>query len=180
LANDLAFLNKLATPETPTSPQCTAISDPTNEDNTDKPIPSNITTIKRNHTSSGSTVQPARQKAKQTDTMDVDHNQDDESETTAFGNQHQPETPSNSQSSPTSSEYIPDEQYKFNLAHSQATRLEVIDALAIAKARSKTNYKQTLDYVNNHAQVNVDHLKRLAMAPRRAHNDSTAPHEHPK
>jgi hypothetical protein len=112
--------------------------------------------------------------------MDVDHNQDDESETTAFGNQHQPETPSNSQSSPTSSEYVPDEQYKFNLAHSQATRLEVIDALAIAKARSKTNYKQTLDYVNNHAQVNVDHLKRLAMAPRRAHNDSTAPHEHPK
>jgi hypothetical protein len=74
---------------------------------------------------------------------------------------------------------LSDDHYKFNLAHSLATRLQVINALAIVKGRYKENYKLTLDYVNNHPQVNIDHLKRLATAPRRAHNESKAPHTHP-
>jgi hypothetical protein len=179
ITDDLAFLSNLATMDSPASPQCTTITDATTTDNgTPPPIPNQITTSKRTHHSSGSTVQPAKQKAKSnnqsTDHMEVDPHQESESDSTTFGNQH--ETPS--QSPP--AEFIPDDQYKFNLAHSQATRLEVIDALAIAKGRSKENYKQTLDYINNHAQVNIDHLKRLATAHRRAHNDSSkAPPTHP-
>jgi hypothetical protein len=201
---DLAFLQQLANSDTPTSPQVTSINSDSPSDQTHQQlIPHQITT-KRPHHPTGYTVTPQRQKAKSLaphsrhhhpssfhpsfhppdDTMDVEQlapgsteqehsTLTSDTDSNLFGDEHQPETPE----LPT--EFIPDDQYAFDLSHSQPTRIEVMDTLAITKAISQQHYQKALDYVKSHKNINVDHLKSLTSTSRRAHNDSKAPSMQP-
>lgn len=113
--------------------------------------------------------------------MDVEHINNNAEDSTSMSEldshsleEHQHETP---QFTPIQlpSELIPDDQYAFDRAHTQQTRLEVLDALATAKAISQRQYQKTLDYVNSHKTINVDHLKSLTKVSQRARNESKAP-----
>jgi hypothetical protein len=196
---DLAFLQQLANTDTPTSPHIKSIgSDHTSTRSDDSSIPQQIMTSKRPHHPTGMTVTPLRQKPRQRpvhnttpgsfhpsfhppDSMDVEHINNNAEDSTSMSEldshsleEHQHETP---QFTPIQlpSELIPDDQYAFDRAHTQQTRLEVLDALATAKAISQRQYQKTLDYVNSHKTINVDHLKSLTKVSQRARNESKAP-----
>lgn len=188
--DDIAFLHLLANAPEP---------EPTDT------IPTHITTSppKRPHQSSGSTVQPIPQWPKPTtthtpihDQMDVDKQQPDESTTSTTTDDHnhaesfsQPcDFPLFANNSPVESyklhpEHIPDNQYQLNLAHSQQTRLEVLDALGVAKTISHHIYERTLSYASKHKHIDIDKLKHIATqqplpSASGAHNDKQAPPHH--
>jgi hypothetical protein len=64
ITDDLAFLANLATSDLPVSPQHTTITDAPTDNGTPPPIPNQISTSKRTHHSSGSTIQPAKTESK--------------------------------------------------------------------------------------------------------------------
>jgi hypothetical protein len=75
------------------------------------------------------------------------------------------------ESYPLHPEQIPDDQYLFDPTHSQQTRLEVYDALGVAKTVSYQNYENTLAYATNHKHIDIDKLKSIA-----TQHPSTPPH----
>jgi hypothetical protein len=183
--DDIAFLQLLTNtdiPETPTS------------------VPNQISTAtKRPHHPTGTTIQPELRRPRQPKTNTTSTHIPDHMEIDTEQQQHT--TTDHSESEPsegyrfllncnppirrqhTSSqdypdEYIPDEEYCFDLAHSQATRLEIRDALGLAKAISPTNYNKTFDYIQRKSKsINIDQLKQYAthpFPPEDAHNDNTA------
>jgi hypothetical protein len=152
----------------------------------DLPIPQQITTTKCPHLPSGTTVTPQHQKPKNITTkhhhqhaltkqgafhpsfhppdesMDVENliqRHEDNTSTSGTDSQsfseHQHETPQFTHHH-LPSEFIPDDQYAFDLSHSQATRIEVIDALELAKSISNRQYQTIFEYVNAHKNINVE------------------------
>jgi hypothetical protein len=184
VADDIAFLQLLTNTTKPDIPS------PNNQ------IPSLITTSppKRPHHPSGATIQPIPRRPKPAtcptpqDNMDVDVQPPDDHTTTT--------TDTDGGSIPSSQfhifrnatpvesyrlhpENIPDNQYLFDPTHSQQTRLEVLDALGVAKTVLYQNYENTITYATNHKHIDIDQLKAIATqqppTPPRAHNDSQAP-----
>jgi hypothetical protein len=71
---------------------------------------------------------------------------------------------------------IPDSQYAFCLEHSQATCLEVQDALGVARSISEKRFQETFHFLTRHGNDPFDlHLlKNIASQPAtppRAHNN---------
>jgi hypothetical protein len=62
----------------------------------------------------------------------------------------------------------------FDQNHSQDTRLEIMDALGIAKTHSLQHYQQTYNYVAHSKQIDITYMKQLATNLLDAHNDSKA------
>jgi hypothetical protein len=166
--DDLAFLTLLTTTDTNSSTQeqtRTHNTDSTDSiTTTDTPmhtlpdtptIPDQILTSKRPHQPSGETVTPDLRRSKHT-TPD-----DDDSMIIDDPNALPPES-------------IPDADYTFDPTHSQDTRLEIIDALGIAKTHSPRHYQQTYDYIANTKHIDITYMKKLATQLLDAHNDSMA------
>jgi hypothetical protein len=124
-------------------------------------IPDQILTSKRPHQPSGETITPDLRRSKHTTDDDDSMVIDD---------------PNNPVSS-LPPEGISDAEYMFDNNHSQDTRLEIIDALGIAKAHSLQHYQQTYNYIANSKQIDITYMKQLATHLLDARNDSKAsPH----
>jgi hypothetical protein len=183
--DDIAFLQSITNTENP-------------ETQAPPSIPNHVSTAtKRPHHPSGTTVQPELRRSKQPelrrskqppqDQMEIDppstehhsNEVDTESEEYRFLLNCNPRI--RHSPNPHLEEVIPDSEYEFDLAHSQETRLEVRDALGIAKAISPTNYNKTIDYIRRHKKyINIDKLKQYATHPfpNNAHNDNTVSPNH--
>jgi hypothetical protein len=128
--------------------------------------------------------------------MDIDHQQPpDESTTTTTGTDDHTETfsqpcdfPLFTTNSPVEAyklhpEYLSDDRYMFDRSHSQQTRIEVLDALGLAKTISPQNYECTMAYISKHKHLDIDKLKQIATqtppSNTGAHNElGHAPHHH--
>jgi hypothetical protein len=175
------------------------------QENHSQAIPQQISS-KRPHFSSGETIQPLSQKAKNQihassdhsasqpppdameveqaeQTQDDDHTATNSEVTDPFGGlQHplllneRPHVPD--MAAYPNAETIPDEEYEFDITHSQPTRLEVRDALAVAKTISATTYNRTLEYIQTNRYIDIDYLQSLSKhrfpEKQSAHNESTA------
>jgi hypothetical protein len=160
------------------------------------PPPTTITTPKRPHIPTGETVTPLKQKSK-SQVMPInlppDNAQTSDTATTSTQDslsyptfpEHQNEDIMMDEDEyfdhNDEEEEIPDTQYEFCLEHSQPTRLEIMDALGIARSISTKRYKETYHYITRHGNaVDIEQLKHFAARPQtppqhnRAHNDSSA------
>jgi hypothetical protein len=172
--DDLAFLTLLTT-QTDTQEQArTQNTDSTDSiTTTDTPmlnatepstIPNQISTSKRPHNPSGETITPELCRSKHT--QDNDSMVIDDPTNTNHTDALPPES-------------IPDADYMFDQNHSQDTRLEIMDALGIAKTHSLQHYQQTYNYVAHSKQIDITYMKQLATNLLDAHNDSKAsPNKH--
>jgi hypothetical protein len=165
------------------------------------PSPPPMVTTKRRHLPTGETVKPAKQKSKSqamlitlpqesslasvntsvTGPSDATTSTQDGDLSFPTFTEHQPEDiMMDEDEDSTEGEEIPDSQYKFSTDHSQPTRLEIMDALGIARAISEQRYNETYNYIANHGNspVDIDQLKCIATRPKtpppRAHNDFSA------
>jgi hypothetical protein len=143
--------------------------------------PQEISTSKRPHLPTGETIKPPKQKPRghtgeiaEQNPSDIPNNQ----------NADHMDTETDS----INSEEVPDSQYEFCPEHSQSTRLEVIDALGIARSISEKRYRETHHFIVSHGntEFDLDLLKRIASRPAtpppntRAHNESKAHPTHNK
>jgi hypothetical protein len=152
--------------------------------NLDDQVPSQISTPKRPHRSSGDTIhKPPRQRTRNHSDSISDnttaHTSESPSVTTAFCEHQTDHMDEDFQDDAQSEEIIPDSQYAFCLDHSQATRLEVHDALGIARSISEKRFQETFQFLTRHgnAPFDLNLLKNIASRPAtppRAHNDSNA------
>jgi hypothetical protein len=150
----------------------------TTPDNSSVP-PQEIYTSKRPHLPTGETVKPPKQKLRGHEAEQTGPNSDDTSTTCENQQADHMDTEMDSNDN----EEVPDSQYEFCLDHSQSTRLEVIDALGIARSISEKRYRETHHFIVSHGNTEFDLglLKRIASRPAtpppntRAHNESKAP-----
>lgn len=205
---NLITTSTLATTEKPDTPDqdpaTSKTQGPEHPDPTDT-VPQQIT-AKRPHFPSGETVQPQHQKPKSqtaasdpqlTDAMEVDHtNQTPHDQNTvtsdttdpSYGGLQHPFLLNERPDVPDPADYqdretIPDAEYQFDLTHSQPTRLEVLDALAVAQSISPITYQRTLDYVQTGGYLDISYLQSLSkhnFPQHGAHNNSTASPIQPK
>jgi hypothetical protein len=138
----------------------------------DDKIPSHISTSKRSHHSSGDTQhKPPRQKSRNhgdhTSDSTTAHSSESPSVNTDFCEHQTEHMDEDIQDDSQTDELIPDSQYAFCLDHSQATRLEVRDALGIARSISDKRFQETYLFLARHGNAPFDLtlLKSIASRP---------------
>jgi hypothetical protein len=174
--DDIAFLQLLTNTDSPPSKPSTIDStdsitttdDPMITATTPADIPNHISTMKRPHHPTGETIAPDIRRSKPTQTSPTHPPRTTEDMIIDTPNPKHTHLPSES---------ISDSAYMFDPTHSQDTRLEIMDALGIAKTISHQHYEQTYNYIATTKHIDIDHVKQLATQPLDAHNDSHAsPH----
>lgn len=156
-------------------------------------VPQQIITPKRTHQSSGQTVHPPKSRPRSTNTShgafhpsfnppphdtpmaDVEESDHSTSTQSSF-QERQPDFAHFKH--PDSTFYIPDSQYEFDKSHSQNTRVELLDAIAIARTISPTREQETRALIlrKQSAPLNLTEIKTFASRKSRARND---PHARP-